>query len=78
MLDALALSAGIEGAQVAGLCVDTTCCTVVALDGAGKALCPALLWMDMRSAAYAAKVAACGDEALKASGAVRAMRHTMR
>ena len=52
--------------------MDTTCCTVLPLDGAGAALCPALLWMDMRSAAYAQKVAACGDEALmvRAEGGV--------
>jgi hypothetical protein len=36
--------------RVRAMCVDTTCCTVVALDGAGEALRPALLWMDSRSA----------------------------
>lgn len=57
-------AAGIQPSDVASICVDTTSCTVVALDGAGQALRPALLWMDMRSAPQAAKVAACGDEAL--------------
>lgn len=49
-------SAGIQPTDVAALCVDTTCCTVVALDATGDALRPALLWMDMRSAPQAAKV----------------------
>lgn len=57
-------SAGVQPSEVAAISIDTTCCTVVALDEAGAALRPALLWMDMRSAAQAAKVAACGDEAL--------------
>lgn len=37
---------------------------VVALDENGNALRPALLWMDMRSAQQAKKVAECGDPAL--------------
>jgi hypothetical protein len=41
-------SAGIQPTQVAALCVDTTCCTVVALDAAGDALRPALLCESMR------------------------------
>lgn len=61
--------AGIAPADVAALCVDTTCCTVVALDAAGAALRPALLWMDMRSAPQAARVAATGDPALAVNGA---------
>ncbi|PSC72161.1 carbohydrate kinase [Micractinium conductrix] len=63
-----AASAGVPPADIAALCVDTTCCTVVALDEAGQALRPALLWMDMRSAAQAARVAAAGDEALAVNG----------
>lgn len=34
-----------------------------------QALRPALLWMDMRSAGQAARVAACGDDALAVNGA---------
>lgn len=60
--------AGIEAGQVVSLCLDTTCCTVVALDEGGHALRPALLWMDMRSAQQAARVAASGDEALQVNG----------
>jgi len=47
---------------VAGLAVDTTCCSVVALDGAGTPVRPALIWMD---------IAACGDAALKVNGGGR-------
>jgi ribulokinase/ribulose-phosphate 3-epimerase len=60
--------AGVAPADVAALAVDTTCCTVVALDGAGAPLRPALLWMDMRSAPQAARVAATGDAALAVNG----------
>lgn len=60
--------AGISPMDIAALCVDTTCCTIVALDKAGDALRPALLWMDMRSAPQAAKIAACGDPALRVNG----------
>lgn len=61
-------NAGISATDVAGISVDTTCCTVVALDAAGQALRPALLWMDMRSAPQAARIAACGDVALCVNG----------
>ncbi|KAI8476673.1 MAG: hypothetical protein J3K34DRAFT_516264 [Monoraphidium minutum] len=60
--------AGIAPSDVAALSVDTTCCTVVALDAAGAPLRPALLWMDMRSAAQAAEVAACGAPELRVNG----------
>ena len=42
--------------RVQALCVDTTCCTVVALDADGNALRPALLWMDSRSAPQAKQI----------------------
>ena len=48
-----------------GLCLDTTCCSVVVLDGAGNPLRPALIWMDMRSAPQTEQVLATGDLALK-------------
>jgi sugar (pentulose or hexulose) kinase len=41
---------GVAPEDVAGLCCDTTCCSVVALDDAGDALMPCILWMDMRAA----------------------------
>lgn len=36
--------------RVCAICVDTTCCSVVALDENHKPLRPSLLWMDARSA----------------------------
>lgn len=51
--------------DIASMCVDTTCCTVVALDHRGKALRPAILWMDMRSAEQAERVSLTNDPALR-------------
>ena len=36
--------------EILGICLDTTCCSVVALDDEGKPLRNTLLWMDARSA----------------------------
>src|SRR5262249_12168547 len=55
--------------DVVALSVDTTCCSVVALDVAGTPLRPALLWMNVRSGDLAAEVAASGDSALEVNGA---------
>ncbi|GAX74637.1 hypothetical protein CEUSTIGMA_g2085.t1 [Chlamydomonas eustigma] len=60
--------AGFSKEHILAVCVDTTCCTVVALDAERVPLRPALLWMDMRSADQAAAVAATGDIALKVNG----------
>ncbi len=57
--------AGISGDQVIAMAVDTTCCSVVAVDGNGRPLRPAMIWMDVRSAEEAALVAATGDPALR-------------
>jgi ribulokinase len=51
--------------EVVAVSVDTTCCSVVALDAEGKPLRPALIWMDVRSGDMAAEVAASGDPALE-------------
>ena len=66
---AKAESAGVAAAQVGALCVDTTCCTVCALRSDGTPLRPCLLWMDMRSAQQANRIAASGDLALRVNGA---------
>ena len=58
-------ASGISADQVIALCVDTTCCSVVAVDAEGTPLRPAMIWMDVRSAAEAADVAASGDPALR-------------
>ncbi len=56
---------GIAAEQVSALAVDTTCCSVVALDDSGVPLRPALIWMDVRSANQAEQVADCEDPALR-------------
>jgi ribulokinase len=60
---------GIAPDQVEALALATTCCTVVALDDTGRALRPAILWMDMRAGMEAADVLATGDPALIVNGA---------
>ena len=59
------IDAKVSKQEILGLCLDTTCCSVVALDGAGNPLRPALIWMDMRSAPQTEQVLATGDLALK-------------
>lgn len=63
--------AGIAPADVIALCVDTTCCSVVALDAQGTALRPSLIWMDVRSQLQAQAVAESGDAALCVNGGGR-------
>ena len=59
------IDAKVSKQEILGLCLDTTCCSVVVLDGAGNPLRPALIWMDMRSAPQTEQVLATGDLALK-------------
>lgn len=61
--------AGVAKEAVDALALDTTCCTVVALDAAGEPLRPAILWMDMRAAREAEEVLATQDPALILNGA---------
>ena len=56
---------GIAAEQVSALAVDTTCCSVVALNDSGDPLRPALIWMDVRSANQTEQVADCADPALR-------------
>lgn len=58
-------AASIDPGSVLALCADTTCCTVVACDEAGRPLRPALLWMDVRAHREADEIAATGDPALR-------------
>ena len=55
---------GIVAEQISAMAVDTTCCSVVALDDSGDPLRPALIWMDVRSANQSEQVAECEDSAL--------------
>lgn len=61
-------AAGIDAADVLAVGIDTTACTVVALDAEGRPLRPSMIWMDVRSAREAADVAASGDPALRING----------
>lgn len=63
--------ARIDPAAVAAFACDTTCCSVVALDAEGRALRPAIIWMDVRAAAEADMVMATGDAALCVNAAGR-------
>ncbi|MDZ4310734.1 MAG: FGGY-family carbohydrate kinase [Cypionkella sp.] len=62
-------AAEIDAGQIEAMCFATTCCTVVALDAQGRALRPALMWMDVRAHAEADAVLATGDAALAINGA---------
>ena len=59
---------GLRPQQLAAMAVDTTCCSVVALDKEGEPLRPCLIWMDLRSAPQTEKVTATADEALRVNG----------
>lgn len=63
------LESGIDAGEIEAMCFATTCCTVVALDKDGRALRPALMWMDVRANAEADAVLATGDAALAINGA---------
>ncbi len=60
--------ANVPAPCITALCLDTTSCSVVALNANGDPLRPALIWMDVRSSEQAKRIAACGDEALRVNG----------
>lgn len=62
-------ASGVDPAAIEAICLATTCCTVVALDKAGRALRPAIIWMDVRANEEAEAVLATGDAALVVNGA---------
>ena len=59
---------GIAPEAVAGISLDCTSPTVVALDARDRVLRPALMWMDVRAVDQARRLAETGDPALKYSG----------
>jgi ribulokinase len=59
---------GTPPGAIRALAVACTSCTVVASDADGTPVRPALIWMDVRAAAQAKRIAATGDPALKYSG----------
>jgi ribulokinase len=61
-------AARVAPADILAIAVDTTCCSVVALDAAGTPLRPCMIWMDVRAAAEADEVAATRDPFLRVNG----------
>ena len=61
-------SSVVEAQEIISLTIDTTCCTVLALDKEFAPLRDALLWMDVRSFQQADRIAASGSDALKYNG----------
>ncbi|MGH3145730.1 MAG: FGGY family carbohydrate kinase, partial [Rubrobacter sp.] len=57
--------------EIAGLSVDATTCTVVALDRRDRVLRPAIMWMDVRAVDQALRVQQTEDPALKYNGFAR-------
>ena len=53
---------------IAGIGVDTTAATVLALDANDRHLRPAIMWMDVRASDQAERIANTGDPALKYNG----------
>jgi FGGY-family pentulose kinase len=60
--------AGVAPEAIAGISVDATSATVMATDGDGRHLRPAIMWMDVRAADQARRVQETGDPALKYNG----------
>ncbi len=56
---------GVSSDEIAGISVDTTGSTVVALDERGKHLRPAIMWMDVRAADQARRIGETNDPILK-------------
>ena len=59
------LDSGIVADQIAAMAVDTTCCSVVALDSSGNPVRPAQIWMDVRSTEQAEQIVETADHALR-------------
>lgn len=73
----LALGVAVKGAlaaaeitprDVAAIGIDTTSCSVVALDSEDRPMRPAMIWMDVRAAREAADVVSTGDPGLRING----------
>ncbi len=59
---------GIAGEEIAGIGADCTSCTVVTMDERFQPLRPAIIWMDVRAANQARRIAESGHSALKYNG----------
>lgn len=61
-------AAGIPAEQIAGISLDSTSSTVVAMDADGAHLRPAIMWMDVRAASQADQLTQTSSPALKYAG----------
>lgn len=59
---------GVAAEEIVGLSVDTTSCTVLAMDREDRHMRPAIMWMDVRASDQARRVQETGDPALKYNG----------
>ncbi|HOA22961.1 MAG TPA: FGGY family carbohydrate kinase [Aggregatilineales bacterium] len=59
---------GLDPESIVGISGDFTCCSVVFLDEQFQPLRPAIIWMDVRAADQARRIAASGYDALKYNG----------
>ncbi len=59
---------GVPREEIVGLGADCTSCTVVAMDEKFQPLRPAIIWMDVRAAEQARRIAETGHPALKYNG----------
>jgi FGGY-family pentulose kinase len=59
---------GVSPEEIAGIAVDATSSTVLAVDQEGRHLRPAILWMDVRASDQANRIFETGHAALKYSG----------
>jgi FGGY-family pentulose kinase len=60
--------AGAAPEEIAGVSVDATSSTVLAVDAGGGHLRPAIMWMDVRASEQALRIQQTGDPALKYNG----------
>src|ERR1700736_2152500 len=59
---------GVSPDDIAGIAVDATSSTVLAVDGDGRRRRPAIMWMDVRASEQAKRIEQTGHPALKYSG----------
>jgi len=61
-------NSGVDSTSIVSMTVDTTSCTVLALDGKFTPLRNAIIWMDVRAFHQAGRIAQSGMDALKYNG----------
>ena len=59
---------GVPAGEIAGISIDATSSTVLAIDERDRHLRSAIMWMDVRSSEQAGRIAATHNDALKYNG----------